>query len=169
MPKQSNSWKWYCVKTVFRTEVFGRAKKKDRSYKAGLSGVEERLVLFRARNSDEALDKAAKEAREYALGSGRNRINVYGQTIKTRRLECQEAFELFDLPGNGEEIWSSTEITPKKVSDSQIILAKFGKPRSPCADWNSTSRSGLLTLIDRSVGSGMQEQIAYHTRGKRLK
>lgn len=121
------SWKWYGVKTLYRTTVVGEPENVDRYYDPEATLVEERVVLFRARSFDEALSKAAKEARRYASS---DRTNRYGQRIRQRFLGGADAFELFEPPGPGVEAFSSTEVVPREVSDHEIRLNRTGRERA---------------------------------------
>lgn len=53
---------WFSVKTVYMVSVHGRPKGRDEFYDAENALAEERVVLFRARNYDEALAKAEADA-----------------------------------------------------------------------------------------------------------
>ena len=117
------SWKWFGVKTVFRKEAIGKPTYVDASYEAKLTLVEERIVLIRARSFDEAISKAEAEAEKYAAG---NYSNCYGQLVTQRYLRACDAFELYDDPNNGVEVYSNTELVPKRVSDSKVIDQHLG-------------------------------------------
>lgn len=114
------SWNWYGVKTLFRTRTVGRPRNVDANYDREATLVEERVVLFRARNFDEAIDKAEAEAKQYVAGTPRNR---YGQRIRQQYLGCCEAFMMFDDPGAGCEVFSSTQLVPESVSDAKLAAA----------------------------------------------
>lgn len=120
------AWNWYGVKTLYRTTVVGTPNLVDRYYEEGATLVEERVVLFRARSFNEAAAKAEQEAREYARGK---RVNRYGQTIKQRFLGASDAFEMFDRPGKGAEVFSATELVASTISDAQIRLSRMGREK----------------------------------------
>ena len=81
-------------------------------------------MLFKARSFDEAIRAAEKEAREYA----RLRVvNPYGQRVVVRYLRACDAFELFDTPGVGAEVFSATEVVSKRISDRAIVERHLGK------------------------------------------
>ncbi len=120
------SWKWYGVKTVYRSEAIGTAKWVDADYSDGATLVEERIVLLRARSSDEAIAKAENEAKEYAKGTYKN---VYGQTVKARYLKACDAFELYDDPAVFTEAFS-TNIMSKEISDKQVVDQYLGPDES---------------------------------------
>lgn len=117
------SWKWYGIKTVYRSEATGMAKSIDAEYSDGATLVEERIVLLRARSFDEAIAKGEKEAKQYAKGTYRN---VYGQTVKARYLKACDAYELYDEPGVLTEAFSTTNIISKEVSDKQVVDQYLG-------------------------------------------
>ncbi|HEY0158062.1 MAG TPA: DUF4288 domain-containing protein [Thermoanaerobaculia bacterium] len=74
----------------------------------GLSSIEERVVLFRARNGDSAIRKALREGRRYCAGSAST--NVYGQRVVTELLEYAVAHELDEDPAEGTEVFSDIEV-----------------------------------------------------------
>src|SRR6266545_254334 len=113
------AWNWYGVKTLGV----------DRDYAPDGTLVEERIVLFRARSCDEAIAKAETEARTYAaLPHGGNK---YGQRVVHRYLGAREAFELFDPPAAGREVFSSMRVVPADVSDAAIARQMVGSERRP--------------------------------------
>jgi len=122
------SWKWFGVKTLTRWEAIGKPKSIDENFDEDATLIEERIVLIRARNLREALNKGEREAKnnlsEYQ--------NFYGQKVKQRYLEVCDAFELFDEPNeNGVEVFSLIETVSSKVKDSVLIENKFGKDQTP--------------------------------------
>lgn len=125
------AWNWYGVKTLYRTTVVGEPVEVDRYYDPEATLVEERVVLFRARNFDEALAKAEAEARRYAQGE---RWNRYGQKIRQRYLGAANAYWMFDSPGQGVEVFSLIEQVPQTVSDLEIRRQRMGR-ENPRAAW----------------------------------
>lgn len=90
--------KWYGVRTVY--EHVDRAHGRDHLY-------EERIVLIRALSSDEAFAKAESEAESYA-------------SDETRFLGYFSAFQMFDEPGEGAEVFSlmrDSRLEPKRYVD----------------------------------------------------
>lgn len=68
--------------------------------------------LVRARSIDEAIRKGECEAHKYAAEASHR--NPYGQRVKRRYLNDCDAFELWDDPANGDEVFSTTEVvTPR--------------------------------------------------------
>jgi hypothetical protein len=99
---------WFAARTLYHTVPVGRPRQVDRSYHATIAGVEERIVLFHARNGAAALQQAKAEGRKYASTAGyRNR---YGQRAVTKRLRWVETYELDERPGHAAEIFSAIEI-----------------------------------------------------------
>ena len=141
------SWKWFGVKTLTRWEAIGKPKSIDKNFDADATLIEERVVLIKARNFDEAIKKGEKEAKndlsEYK--------NFYGQKVKQRYLEVCDAFELFDEPNeNGIEVFSSTEIISSKIEDSVMIESKFGKDESTDFDKQKRRKFWNAELQKRS-------------------
>ncbi len=123
------AWKWYGVKTLYRTRAIGKPRVVDRNYDAEGTLVEERVVLIRARNFDEAFAKAEAEAKEYAaIPHGGNQ---YGQRVVSRYLSACEAFELFDPPAAGREVYSCTRVVPAGVSDAAVARQMIGSEPRP--------------------------------------
>lgn len=118
---------WYGVKTIYRAAARGRPLAKDRAYDPGMTLVEERIVLFRARSFADAIRAARKEARTY---EGDRHINPYGQTVVRRRLKGFDAFLLFDPSGQGREVFSMTEVVSKHVPDVTVAKHRFGHEES---------------------------------------
>lgn len=53
-------WKWFGVKTLIRWEAIGKPESIDENFDEDATLVEERIVLFKARSSDEAIKKSGK-------------------------------------------------------------------------------------------------------------
>ena len=120
-------WKWFSVKTLTRWEAIGKPAKIDDNYDEETTLLEERIVLIKARNFDEAIKKGEKEAKDNLS----EYKNFYGQKIRLRYLESCDAFELFDEPiETGVEIFSSIETVSRKIKDSALIENKMGKNES---------------------------------------
>src|ERR1051326_6981717 len=119
--------KWFGVKTVYRTSIRGKATQGHAGWDGDGTLVEERIVLVRARDHDQAIRRAETEAREYTSETFTNR---FGQVVSLRRLRVIESFELFDDPAHLVEVWSTTMIVPKSVSDNQLIDRLFGSKKT---------------------------------------
>ncbi len=122
------AWKWFGVKTLYRTIVRGKPSVTDAAYDASGSLVEERVVILRARSHEEAHRRARAEATLYAKDT---HVNPYGQRVQARRLEISDSFELFDPPGNLVEVYSSAYVIPASVTDSQLMARALGPDESP--------------------------------------
>ena len=121
--KKSTKASWYGVKTLFRLGAVGKPAKEDAKYDPGTTLVEERVVLFRARGFAEAVQLAEREARSYARHRHRN---PYGQQVVTRYLGACDAYQLFDPPAEGREVFSTTELVGKIVTDATIVDHRLG-------------------------------------------
>jgi hypothetical protein len=130
---------WFGAKSVYRTSLTGTSRVPDeetreavdllgptpwvKSSPAGeLSDrttlLEERIVLLRANNAEEALQRAEAEASEYA------RVRAYnscGQKLVTRVLDYIEVYEIGEQPGDRVEVFSRSFLIRKEVPDSSIL------------------------------------------------
>lgn len=79
--------KWFTVQSFFRIDEGSILPERGQMY-------EERLTTWRAVNAEEATHRAEAEADQYA------KVNGY------KRLDYLVAYELFDSPGVGSEVWS---------------------------------------------------------------
>ena len=118
------SWKLFAVKTLYRTEAVGPPTGWDPSFDDSLTLMEERVVLVKARSHAEAIRKGEREARYYA--GAVPRTNPYGQRLKDRYLGAIDSSELFDLPVAGSEVFSTTSLVAKAVSDAELIGQRMG-------------------------------------------
>lgn len=120
---------WFAVRSFLRTRLVGRARYRDASYRPGLCAVEDRIVLFRAKNGATALRRARAEARAYAKVTKWS--NAYGQRIVMESLEYADAYELESKPMDGAEIFSAVEFTAGREARSAMIARKVGTPSGP--------------------------------------
>ena len=119
------AWDWYAVKTLYRAEATGEPDFTDAGFDEQITLIEERVVLFKARSSDEAIRKAEKEAHSYA--NNWKLVNVYGQQVTGRYLGSCDAYCLYDPPANGIEVFSATELWRGNVADETLVDRKLGK------------------------------------------
>jgi|SRR5437867_4092962 len=119
----ANGLNWFGVKTLFRTAAVGKPVAPDEAYDPDTSIVEERVVLFRARGFGQAIREAEREACSYARSQ---HVNPYGQRVVTRYLGACEAFELLDFRGAGSEVFSTTEVVPRRVPDKAVVNQRLG-------------------------------------------
>jgi hypothetical protein len=118
---------WYGVRTLYRLEPVGRPQGTDRLYSDRVTGVEERVVVVRARSGKEAIRKGEAEARKYAADSFHN---PYGQRVRTRRLDYIDAYDINEPLVEGAEVFSEVEIVSRSVPDRDIIRRLIGRPES---------------------------------------
>ncbi|MHC4470445.1 MAG: DUF4288 domain-containing protein [Planctomycetota bacterium] len=116
------AWKWFGVKTLYRITAEGKPRAMDGRFVPDIDLIEERVVLVKARNSEEAHRKAAEEARGYA---GDWHTNPYGQQVCCRLIDHQVAFECFDEPGAGAEVFSDVFVMPKSVKDEDLVVMRL--------------------------------------------
>jgi hypothetical protein len=117
---------WYGVKSAFRVRLFPKgvnAKSAPRTL------IEERVILVRADSFDAALAEGEAEARRYVARPRRRQTNAFGERILTAWLGDLDAFQLFDKPADGAEVFSSTRLVPASKPDSAISNALFGPER----------------------------------------
>jgi hypothetical protein len=117
---------WYGVRTLFRLVATGRPKILDKSFDPASTLVEDRVVLFKADGFESAIKQAKDEASQYC---NRTRFaNIYGQSVRLNFLGAVDAFAIADArPSAGCEVYSSTAIVPRSVSNSKIINERFEK------------------------------------------
>ncbi|MGZ6480447.1 MAG: DUF4288 domain-containing protein [Bdellovibrionales bacterium] len=115
---------WYGVRSLYITTALGRPKVKDPAYRPKAVLFEERVVLFHAKDFSSAVGMAEKEARVFAKGTI---TNVYGQKVRTKYLECCDAFAINENPGSAVEVYSLTEVYPAEDKVKAYIDAKLGK------------------------------------------
>ncbi len=115
---------WYGVKTIYRIEATGRPKGADEAYDAEATLLEERIILVQATSIQKAIDKAERDAHEYA--DGFEHENPYGQQVRCRYLGEYDVFEMLTKPADRVEVYSRTELVSKKVKDKTLGDWAFG-------------------------------------------
>lgn len=118
------NWKWYSVRSLYRWIALGTPKKPDSSHLPGATLVEERIVLVKARSSEEALKKAEKEGLTYARSI--RQTNGYGQKVRARMLKAVDAYELDSSPVAGTEVFSATEEIDASIPDERVCERPIG-------------------------------------------
>jgi len=118
---------WHGVKTLYRAEPLGRPQGTDRLYSRDVTLVEERIVVIRARNGSDAIRKAEVEAKKYARTRHRN---PYGQRVRLRFLGCLDAYDMNEPLVEGAEVFSTTLIVSRRVSDHAIVDRLMGARES---------------------------------------
>jgi hypothetical protein len=117
--------RWFGVKTLYRARAIGRPRLVDQDLDPSASLIEERVVLIRARDFDEAIRKAEREAGQYVEASSIER-NAYGQRVRWRYLRVADAFELASRPAASVEVHSNTYVLGQERSDAEIVSDQFG-------------------------------------------
>ena len=117
-------WKVYSVKTLYRTDVIGKPEKVSNDYREDLVLIEERIVTLKARTFEEAISKGEKEAIAYANGT--SHINPYGQKVEQKYLGYINVFDPYDEVAPNIEVFSSTFLAEKNLSNTQIINRVVG-------------------------------------------
>jgi hypothetical protein len=120
----AKSKKWYGVKTVYRATASGAPRSVGHLFDTTVTLVEERVVLMCASTSDEAIRRAEADAARYCHGT---HLNPYGQRVRYKYLGECSAFELFDAPADGREVFSQTEVISKDHSDAEIRAWHFSR------------------------------------------
>lgn len=123
------AWQWYGVKCLHEFSLGGASAPMRRlgaSTKYRL--IEERVVLVRARNFDEAIRKAEKCAKAYSRGLSRRR-NGFGQAVRNRYLGLCDAYLMDCLPVSGAEVFSGTRLVSRAVG-SKAVARMFLGPKS---------------------------------------
>jgi hypothetical protein len=111
----------------------GRPKKTDMHFDPMSTLVEDRVVLFMADSFDSAIEKAEREARQYC--SRTRFMNIYGQSVRMKFLRIVDAFSMLDRkPVVGSEVYSSTTLVARSVSDAKLIAQRFGGGEEPTGE-----------------------------------
>lgn len=135
-------WKWFGVKTLHRVAATGRPIAVDKDYSSSMTLIEERVVVVRGRSPEEAIRKAEAEAKEYSR-SFRHR-NRYGQQVRSRYLGYCDAYVFDDAPEDRTEVFSETEVVPRRVSDRVLVRRLIGAPESARTFRSRVNISNLL-------------------------
>jgi hypothetical protein len=120
--------KWFGVKVLIRAELVGRPAKRGRSYDPDATLVEEQVLIVRAADGAAAAQRAKRLAR---LGLPRSYRNAHRQLVHRRILQACSAYELFDPPREGREVYSDTRRFSKRVSDEDVAAELFSSALTP--------------------------------------
>jgi hypothetical protein len=75
---------WYGVRTLFRLVAVGKPTNLDKDFDSTSTLVEERIVLFKANNFEDAIEQAEGDAHAYCERT--KSVNIYGQSVKLKFL-----------------------------------------------------------------------------------
>jgi hypothetical protein len=145
-----SAWKWFGVRTVYRLEARGRPVGRDASYSPSTTLVEERVVVLKARSVPEAIQKAEADARRYAAEC-RHR-NPYGQRVRTRYIGYCDAYRSGQSLASGAEVFSASEVVPRRVSDRAVVRRLIGSHESKRA---TTERRNILDVVFNAPAPGV--------------
>jgi hypothetical protein len=107
---------WYGFRGLFRVRVVGA--------KSGVSSVEQRVVLVRAKDFDDAIRAGEAEAKRYVKG-GRWR-NADDEVVTLKYIGACDVYVMDDEPGHGAEIYSHVLVVPHATSDDVLVDRFFG-------------------------------------------
>ena len=141
---------WYGVRTLYRISAIGPRRGTDHLFTASMSLVEERVVVFRARDGKEAIRKAKAEARAYAASAHRN---PYGQRVRTRAIGVLDAYDINEKLREGTEVFSQTEVVSRKVSDATIVRRLIGQSETKR---EFSSRRNVMDIVFNSPAPGVK-------------
>lgn len=121
------------MKTLFRLVAVGKPKKLDPAFDPASTLVEERVVLFEGDSFEDAIRQAEDEANGYCART--QFVNIYGQSVKLNFLGAVDAYSISEVsPCAGTEVYSSTAIVARSVSNSHLVAKRFGKAEKRAAD-----------------------------------
>jgi hypothetical protein len=144
------AWKWFGVRTLYRIEAKGRPVGRDANYSPSMTLVEERVVVLKARSVQEAIQKAEADARRYA-GDCRHR-NPYGQRVRTRYVGYCDAYRAGRGIASGAEVFSASEVVPRRVSDRAVVRRLIGSHESNRA---TAERRNILDVVFNAPAPGV--------------
>jgi hypothetical protein len=116
---------WYGARCLFRIEIEGSA---------GPSLIEDRIILVQARDPDEAMLLAEKEAHEYAAFGWADEEN---RRVTRRYLQACDVYRMTSTPVHGLEVHSSRVLAEPGVSDDTILDRFLGSEREADAEAHS--------------------------------
>lgn len=73
------------------------------------------MILIRGRSLDDALRRGDREAKAYARNRA-DHVNPFGQLVTLEYLSVADAFQFFEEPDAGVEVYSSTALVPSSRS-----------------------------------------------------
>jgi len=147
---------WYGVRTLFRLLAVGKPKWTDRYFDPLSTLVEDRVVLFRAKDLDDAIRQAEEEAARYCKATRYE--NIYGQQVRLRFLRATDAFEMSveGQPRSGSEVYSTSALVAKSVRDSRVIVSCWGKKERH--DWRARNKFVDAEILKEMLAVMKQSQ-----------
>jgi len=134
---------WYGVRTLLRLVATGKPKRHDKHFDPASTLVEDRVVLFKANSFESAIEQAESEAKQYCRRT--LFTNIYGQSVRMRFVGVVDAFSVLDdKPRAGSEVYSSTALVVRSVSDGTLLAQRFGEPEAPGAESRYKFRDGRI-------------------------
>lgn len=113
---------FFGAKTLYMYEVTGASKVKKHKPDTKFIMIEERVVLFEAKDFESAIKKAEKEAKAYES----THTNPYKQKVKIKYLNCVDVYEVYDDLENGCEVYSTTNLVKKTELKKNLLDIHFG-------------------------------------------
>ncbi len=111
---------------LFRLLAVGKPTTLDKHFDPTSTLVEERVVLFKANDFEDAIKQAEDDAHKYCEEN--KFVNIYGQSVTMKFMGAVDAFFISDVsPSAGSEVYSSSTIVPRSVSKATLINERFGK------------------------------------------
>lgn len=114
---------FFAAKTLYLYEVTGTSKVKKQKPDTKFIMIEERVVLFEAKDFETAIKKAEKEAKSYES----THTNPYKQKVKIKYLNCVDVYEVYDDLADGCEVYSTTNLLKKNVLKKNLLDIHFGE------------------------------------------
>jgi uncharacterized protein DUF4288 len=148
--RMRSAWKWFGVRTLYRLDALGRPLGRDGNYSPTMTLVEERVVVLKARSTHEAIQKAEADARRYVVEC-RHR-NPYGQRVRTRYLGYCDAYRRDKSLGSGAEVFSASEVVPRRVTDRAVVRRLIGSHESKRA---TAERRNILDVVFNPPAPGV--------------
>lgn len=111
------------AKTLYLYEVTGASKVKKHKPDTKFIMIEERVVLFEAKDFESAIKKAEKEAKAYES----THTNPYKQKVKIKYMNCVDVYEVYDDLADGCEVYSTTNLVKKNEMKKHLLDIHFGE------------------------------------------
>jgi len=130
---------WFGARTLYLCEIQG--------VDVLACSVEERVVLVRAVDGQQAIEIAEALAKKYEKELRWQ--NAAGETVVGRYLKVCDVFQMFAKPKDGAEVYSSTYLLRRVGADSEVVDRFFGTPEESDAD---EDRKRFVPDLERTVG-----------------